>query len=286
MTQSLAAALALALRPVRLTRIAAEQALNDTLFDARKAVQGAMQSVFDRPTPFVLSGVKVTLPRTIRDTSALTQAAGLGPGRFGAGSPLVGVISIDESGRGKGPSQEQVLRAEVFGGARGLKGAERRLQAVGVMSPGQYMVPTRDLLSQGNLTDAYGNVKGAFIRTLLSYLQAFTEGQGFKANTSQKNRDRLALRGRNSSGFATINGVAYFASKGRGERNGRAQHLPAGIWAKRGTGGARVYPVFLFVNTPIYQKRLRFDEIVSNAVQQNFARRYAERVAAAFATAR
>jgi hypothetical protein len=284
MTKSLVAALEKALRPAKQMRFAAEQALNDTLFASRKAVQEVMPQVFDRPTPFVLSGVTVRLPRSIRETSAATSAAGLGPGKFGT-EALVGIVAIDDYGRGKGASPEDVLQAEVAGGARGFKGAERRLQAVGLMSPGQYMVPSQELLSQGNLVDAYGNVRGSFIRTLLSYLQAFST-PGFTANMSPRSRDRIAARGKNSRGFATINGVQYFVSKGRGERGDRLQHLPPGIWAKRGTGGARVYPVFLFVGTPIYKVRLRFGDIVSNVAEREFPRRYAERVARAFATAR
>jgi hypothetical protein len=284
MTQSLAAALAQALRPARKLHFAAEQALNDTLFAARKAVQVAMPQVFDRPTPFVVSGVKVTLPRSIRETSALTEASGLGPGRFGAGAPLVGIVSIDDLGRGKGAAPEDVLRAEIFGGPRGLKGAERRLQAIGLLKPGQFMVPSRDLM-RSQLVDAYGNVSGPFIRSLLSYLQAFST-PGFTANTSQKKRDRLALRGRSASGAATINGVVYFVSQGKGERNGRQQHLAPGIWAKFGTHGAQLRPVFHFVNTPLYRVRLRFPEIVDNVVQRDFPRRFAERADRAFASAR
>ena len=273
-----------ALRPTKQLRFAAEQALNDTLYGARKAVQDNMPVVFDRPTPFVVSGVKVTTPRSIRELSALTAATGLGPGRFG-GEPLVGVVSIDEIGRGKGATPESVLSAEIFGGSRGFKGAERRLQAVGLMQPGQFMIPAADLLRQGNLVDAHGNVRGSFIRTLLSYLQAFTT-PGFTANASQRTRDRIAARGRNVSGSATINGVTYFVSKGRGERNGRQQPLAAGIWAKRGTGGARVYPVFLFVNSVNYRVRLPFKDIVEQAANYYFPRKYAERADRAFATAR
>lgn len=283
MTQSLARALAQALRPARQMRFAAEQALNDTLFAARKAVQVAMPQVFDRPTPFVVSGVKVELPRSIRQTSEATQAAGLGPGKFGTDA-LVGIISIDDYGRGKGATPEKVLQAEVQGGSRGFKGAERRLQQAGLMRPGQFMVPSADLMKQGNLVDQYGNVRGAFIRSLLSYLQAFST-EGFTANASKRTRDRIAARGKNASGYATINGVVYFVSKGPGERNGRVQHLPAGIWAKRGTHGTRVYPVFLFVSSVRYRQRLRFDEIIKNVVEREFPRRYGERAARVLATA-
>jgi hypothetical protein len=284
MTKSLAAALEKALRPAKQLRFAAEQALGDTAFAARKAVQEVMPQVFDRPTPFILSGVKVRLPRDIRSTSEATQAAGLGPGKFGTDA-LVAVVSIDDYGRGKGAAPEDVLRAEVAGGSRGFKGAERRLQSVGLMSPGFYMVPSQELLSQGNLVDAYGNVRGSFIRSLLSYLQAFST-PGFTANMSPRTRDRIAARGKNERGFASINGVQYFVSKGRGERNSRMQHLPPGIWAKRGTGGSRIYPVFLFVANPQYKVRLRFGDIVSNVAEREFPRRFAERAARAFATAR
>jgi hypothetical protein len=266
MNQSLVAVLRDTAKVFKQERFAADKALRDTGFEISKAVQTAMQSVFDRPTPFVLSGVKVG---QVEDQ----------------GNALEIRVRIDDYGRGKGPSQEQVLRAEVYGGVRGLKGAERRLQSAGLMLPGQYMVPSKELLSQGNLVDAYGNVRGTFIRTLLSYLQAFTTA-GFTANATQRTRDRIAARGRTSSGFATINGVQYFVSKGRGERNGKLQHLPAGIWAKRGTRGARVYPVFLFVNTPIYQVRLRFDEIARNVAERTFPVKLAERRARAYATAR
>jgi len=264
-------------------RFAAIGALVDTAFEVRKAMQAAMRASFDRPTPFVLGGVQVQTPRRILELSAATQAAGLGAGSE-AGN-LTAIVRIDPDGRGKGPSQAQVLRAEVFGGSRAYKGAERRLQSAGLMLPGQYMVPSKELLAQGNLVDAYGNVRGSFIRSLLSYLQAFNTA-GFTANMSRRSRDRIAARGRNERGYATINGVVYFVSKGRGERNGRLQHLPAGIWAKRGTHGAQVYPVFLFVDAPRYQVRLRFFDIARNVAEREFPRRFQDRFRRAMATAR
>lgn len=244
-------------------RFAADGAIKDTAFAVRTGMQTAMRASFDRPTPFVLSGVRVAFERP--------------------GGNLEGVVHIDPEGTQASP--EDVLRAEVYGGARGLKGAERRLQSVGLMLPGDYMVPSKELLSQGNLVDAYGNVRGSFIRTLLSYLQAFNTS-GFSANATKKTRDRIAARGKSAGGFATINGVAYFVSKGRGERNGKQQHLPAGIWAKRGIHGSNVYPVFLFVSAPHYTERLRFHEVAKNVAERTFPQKFAERYARALATAK
>jgi hypothetical protein len=284
MARNLSDALRQVLRHEKQARFAAIGALIDTAFEARKAVQVAMPQVLDRPTPFILSSVQVVRPQTLQALSEATSAAGLGPGI--TGGDLTAIVRIDPDGRGKGAKPDKVLNAEVYGGGRGLKGAERRLQSAGLMLPGSYMVPSRDLLAQANLVDQYGNVRGSFIRSLLSYLQAFTAGQGFTANASQRTRDRIAARGRNASGFAKINGVQYFVSKGRGERNGRLQHLAPGIWAKRGTGGSSVYPVFLFVRAPQYQQRLRFDDIVRNVAERTFPARYQERLARALATAR
>jgi hypothetical protein len=284
MARNLTDALNQVLRHYKQVRFAAVGALNDTAFEARKAVQVAMPQVLDRPTPFVVSGVQVVRPQTLQSLSEATATAGLGPGI--TGGELTAIVRIDPDGRGKGATPEKVLEAEVRGGIRSLKGAERRLQAAGLMLPGYYMVPSRELLTQTNLVDQYGNVRGSFIRSLLSYVQAFTAGQGFTANMSQRSRDRIAARGRNANGFATINGVQYFVSKGRGERNGRLQHLPPGIWAKRGTGGSSVYPVFLFVRPPQYRPRLRFDDIVRNVAERTFPARFQERLARALATAR
>jgi len=244
-------------------RFAAVGALTDTAFEMRAAVQTAMRSGFDRPTPFVLSGVRVQTPQQL--------------GSLEAG------VQIDPEGTQASP--EDVLRAEVHGGTRGLKGAERRLQAVGLMLPGSFMVPSKELLAQGQLVDASGNVRGSFIRTLLSYLQAFNTA-GFTANASKRTRDRIAAKGKSANGFATINGVAYFVSRGRGERNGKQQHLPAGIWAKRGIHGSKVYPVFLFVSAPRYTERLRFFEICRNVSERTFPVRYQARLARALATAK
>lgn len=271
-------------RQAKQVRFAAIGALTDTAFECRKAVQRAMPQVFDRPTPFVVSGVKVTTPQTLQKLSALTSAGGLGPGKFGA-DPLVAVVSIDYEGRGKGPSPEQVLTAEVRGGSRGFKGAERRLQQVGLMAPGHYMVPAADILSQTEFTDAYGNVRGSLIRNLLSYLQAFST-DGFTANTKQKKKDRIAARGKTQGGFATINGVVFFVSAGPRGSGGKQQHLPAGIWAKRGIGGSRVFPVFLFVSSPQYKVRLQFDTIVENMATRTFPGAFQSRLERAFATAR
>lgn len=283
----------------RQARYAAGQALADTGFEIRKAQQTAMDAVFDRVTPFVKSGVRVRTPQALESLAQATRAAGLGSSIPGGDTATL-IVDIDPTGRGKGPSQEQVLRAEVFGGNRGLKGAERRLQQSGLMLPGYAMVPSEQLLADSSKTDRHGNVKGPFIRSLLSYLQAFNT-PGFTANAKASTLARLARRGRTGDrgpepnarpGLPTINGVVYFISKGKGERTsagfkgGREQHLPPGIWAKRGINGSNVVPVFLFTRVPSYRVRLRFEDIADLHFKRTFPTRYRDRLRVALANAK
>lgn len=258
-------------------RFAAGQALRDTGFEVRRGVQTAMRSAFDRPTPFVL--------RSVRVSELLDNGGNLGIDVF---------VSPTEAKNTEGTTSVRALRPQVFGGSRLLRQFELRLQRINLMQGGTYAVPSADLLAgNSGVVDRYGNIKPAFYQVLLSYLQAFSEA-GFDGNMSQRRRDAIAARGRNANGYATINGVVYFVSRpwtgeivGRGSwQRGRQQHLPAGIWAKRGIGGGDVYPVFLFVRAPRYQARLRFFDIADNIARRTFPERFEQRLAVALRTAK
>lgn len=265
-------------RAVEAAQRAAIGALNDTAFEARRAVQAAMPVALDRPTPATVKSVvydQAGAEGALRLANPTERRFGLPRLRQINSSPLEARVYLSDYIY---DAEHRGLGAQITGASRrAFKSAERRLQQSGLMPTGHFMVPSTGLLAQGSLVDAYGNVRGSFIRGLLSYLQAFSD-QGYTANTSRKKRDSIAARGRNERGHATINGVVYFVSMGRGERNGRGQHLPAGIWAKRGTHGARVYPVFLYVPSVGYQQRLRWDDILRNTAERTFPRRYAERL--------
>jgi hypothetical protein len=124
------------------------------------ALRMEMQEEFDRPTPWILRGLKYKKP-TLR-------------------APLVR-IWLEEFGS---PGQADVLRPEIEGGKRRHKRFERALIAKGLMSPLAYAVPGR----QAPL-DQYGNVPGSFIVRMLSDLQAFGE-EGYRANRRGKRRGR------------------------------------------------------------------------------------------------
>lgn len=268
----------------RQIRFAAARALNEhALQDIRPALQVEMDTRFDRPTPYVKRSLWVDLASPQK--------------------PEVKIYPRYPGGKGNDPAS--VLHAEVHGGTRRAKRAERALQRIGVLPPGWYMVP-----GPAAPRDAYGNVPGAFIVRLLSYLQAFGE-QGYRANMTARNRQKLSGKGRwingrfvaeGARGYSTgagprsfrKGGAEYFVSRGKGTwgamphegRQGRKQHLPAGIWARSGVYGESVKPVFLFIRAPHYRVRYPMGEIAMRSVRAHLPRRMHASLANALRTAR
>jgi hypothetical protein len=234
--------------------LAQVHALNDVAFDARAALQQDMREQFDRVTPYMVRSVWV---ETATDR---TLEARVWPRYMG----------------GKGVDPAKILLAQVRGGPRRSKRFEIALQRAGILPTGMAAVPAGGL--DPAHIDAYGNVKGSFIVQLLAYLKAFGE-QGYRANLSDKRRDKLAKRGRTEKGHATINGVEYFVSYGRGERNGRMQHLPAGIWSRSGIHGSIVKPVFLWSKRmPSYTKTIDLRRLAEASVRRKYQAAFARRL--------
>lgn len=246
-------------------RFAHMRALNDIGFQGRRDLQGEMRRVFDRPTPYVLNSLHVE--RATKDRLEVT----IEPRYFG----------------GKGVDPQNVLRPEVFGGARKAKRFEVALRRIGLLGPAQYAVP-----AIGCELDGYGNVKGSFIVRLLSYFQAFGE-QGYRANAKASTIKRLAKRTKSPGGYKRIGGVEYFVSRGPGTwfgrgawKNGQAQRLPAGIWSRSGIHGSDIKPVLLFVRSPGYHVRLDPVKVLEQTVAKGYEALYDYHLRRALETAR
>ena len=243
----------LQLAPARVLRVHAE-AINDSAFEARLGFQEAMREVFDRPTPYILRSPFVDRA-TVDKPEALVYPRYMG---------------------GKGVDPAKVLLAQAKGGARRNKRFEVALQRAGILPPGMAAVPS-DGIDPAHM-DAYGNVKGSFIVQLMSYLNAFSE-QGYRANMTDKRRANLAKRGKSENGYVRINGVEYFVSHGPGERNGKQQHLPAGIWSRRGIHGSILAPVFLFTKRmPSYTQSLDLRQVGEAAVNKRYRASFDQRI--------
>ncbi|MBP3980858.1 hypothetical protein J8G26_08970 [Acidovorax sp. JG5] len=235
-------------------REAYAKALNDAGFQVRREMQAALRSSFDRVTPWVERSPKVFAATA--DKLSVSVA------------PTISTSNAPSKGGKVGMDPQKVLQAQEFGGRRADKRSESALRRAGILPSGfQTSIPRTPYPGSD---DGRGNLRGAFVTQLLSYLQAYSE-QGFKANMSDKRKARL----RNQQGIGSIAtkkvnkttlGVRYFVSHGRM----RGQHLAPGIWAAKGTHDVQVAPVLMFVRRPSYQPRISMDSITKQADLQNY----------------
>lgn len=221
-------------------RQAHADALNTVAFNIRRDMQAEMRSVFDRPTTWITGS-----PWIIQATPDKPSAAILPTRRRDSPAGVRG---------GKaGVDPQDVLQAQEWGGTRRDKKSEAVLRRAGLLPAGmQTAIPERPYPGSD---DGRGNLRGAFLQQLLSYLQLFSE-QGYHANMSAKRKAAI------HQGSARASGRRYFVSYGR-LRGNRSSHLAPGIWAASGTHGVDVRPVLMFVKQPSYQPRISMDRIAA-----------------------
>lgn len=218
-------------------------ALNDTGFHGRRAQQKAMRSKFDRVTPFIERAPKV-FPATPDNLSV-------------AIAPTLHTQRLPSKGGKVGVDPQDVLQAQEHGGRRADKRSEVALRRAGIL-PNGYQTAIPKIPYPGT-DDGRGNMRGAFIAQLISYLLASAE-QGYRANMTDKRKRAV------HKGTAKSTGRRYFVSYGRM----RGHHLAPGIWAASGTHGADVRPVLMFVRKGTYTPRINQDEIAREADLQSY----------------
>jgi hypothetical protein len=244
---------------------AAAGAINDTLFqDLKPAATQAMQ-VFDRPTPFTLSSVRVD--KATRDN-------------------LVGTVYIptDNAGAGGALPAGKPLLAEVRGGPRRLKRSEKLLQAKGLMPRGMLAVP-----GPAATIDAYGNMVRSQILHLLSFFQAFGQvsrsGKRLMSNMTDEGRAKLKRgRGKFAGGFATEYFVIQPGSKGL--RPGIYERKQATARRRYQGPAQRVRAVLFFVTSAQYKRLYDFHGANRQAAIAHFEQRFSARFGSAMASAR
>ncbi len=266
------------------------KAINDTAFQVRREMQREMQARFDRPTSFITRSPKVfqATPDQLEATIAPTYQTALGS--------KGGKIGVDP---------QQVLQAQEFGGMRRDKRSEVALRRAGILPPGwQTAIPDE---SRGGpfpgSDDGMGNLKGPFLRSVLSFLQTYQSGQGYTQNMSGPAKDRMRKFGRATISKAAqrqagpFMGRRYFISYGEnaspygagvirtdaGLKYGKTHsaHIGPGIWATLGTGkSARIRAVLIFIKpSKGYRPRLDLQSIAtSQATTDYLARRMRFRI--------
>jgi len=203
-------------------------AQNDTAFDIQNGWREELPRVFDRPTALTLNAVLYR-----RATKA---------------KPVAEVFIRDEASKGTPPSK--YLYPEVAGGPRRPKASEQRLRSAGILGPGEFWVTGR-----GAPVDAFGNLPGKVLRTIISDLQAsFDPSQ----NTTEASRAKRLKRKK-------VRGGHYFYNLARRGR------LSRGIYERIETGfGSAVRSILIPVNQVSYATR--FDAF--KLARQIFDRRF------------
>ena len=214
---------------------------------AQAAEAREMGSVFDRPTPFTMSGLFVR-PAT---TTNLTAE-----------------VKLKDAGGANSTPTAKYMAAQIAGGMRGEKRFERALRSIGALPPGYRVVP-----GEGAQLDAYGNMSRGQIVQILSYFKAFPEA-GYKANMSDKRRAAL------ERGSRTRQGVSYFCGR-------PSDRMPIGIYQRvHFAQGTAMRAVMIFVRSMVYRQAFNFEAVAETAIEQQFPAEFTRALAEARATQR
>ena len=246
-------------------RVAYANAINDTGFMVRRAMQAELGK-FDRVTPFIQKS-----PKLVAATPAKLTARIL---------PTLDSRNLPTTGGKVGVDPQDVLQAQEFGGRRRDKKSEVVLRRSGWLPAGYQTALPKEPFPGSD--DGNGNLKGSFIRSVLSYLQTFEE-LGHHQNMKKGARERLERGGtkRQLAEHGPRMGRKYFIAGGRAAVTwdnkkyragaGSTKHLQPGIWASLGSGSSRqLRPVLIFVRTPSYRPRISMDRIARDSGAQDY----------------
>ena len=214
-------------------KTATREALNRTAEWAETDVRRDMRKVFDRPVPFTLRSLRVF---------------------YASASKPEAVLWFRQRHR---DADKLWANPQISGGDRYLKPMEVRLQRIGLMPKGWFIVP-----GDAAPLDAYGNMSPGEISRILNVLGSYTESGFNKANI--KTRQRLR-KGNKKKG---VYGFEYWVNPAGA---GRVKHLLPGVYRRVYTGfGTSLKPMMIFVPRAQYRARLDFFGIVKATVQRRF----------------
>lgn len=243
---------------------ALSRGINQMAKDVQKVENEEIRKVFNKPTPRTANATKIF--------------------QFAKKDKLEAIVGIDDGGgknrmnaRGfKGTIfPDKYLAAQIYGGSRVHKRFENALIKANLMPVGMFAV----FAKRSNALDQYGNLPASKIVQILSWFQAFPEGQGYRANMKKKTKNNLAEGKRKGMKW----GFAYF-------RGGRSVGLPDGIWERHYPNGqdqkSFIRPILIYVKSANYQVKLPFEQIAQRQFNLNWRRISDEAVRYALATAK
>jgi hypothetical protein len=212
--------------------------LTRTAVQVREAERDAMMQVFDRPTPYTLNSLWLQPASGSQSSTgtALIPGSVKGSTRLARSKFLEAQVYLKDDSAGSGTPATVYLRPQIEGGARGMKGLEKALSAVGYLPSGWRVIP-----GKGARLDAYGNVSRGQIIQVLSQLRVSMVA-GFKRDMSFD--PKKARRAQRRAG-------------------GRFFVMPAGSRAQPGVYQRKfderdIVPIFVFVRKATYRQRFDF----------------------------
>lgn len=207
----------------------AATAINMTVKQVKADMRAEIEKAFNAPTPFTLNSLQ-TFPLATKQSLSATL-------RF-------------KDFAGKGTPAWKYLAPEIYGGERRQKGFEKALTSAGLLPAGYWAVPAKPggRSGEGAPLDQYGNIKGAYLNRMLSYLRA--------------NRDASQNRAAKGGGRRRVSRALQFFVI-----NVPGKGLPMGIYERK--AGA-IHMVIKYVRTPQYSTRLRFADIANASAARSF----------------
>ena len=174
-------------------------AINRTAYQVMQKERATMKTVFDRPTPFVVSGVQYQ-KATKENVTAIVFIA---------------------------PKPAQSLIAEVEGGPRKAKPYEATLRTAGVLPSGRYAVP-----GSGAKLDQYGNINR-------DQLAAIMQNLGLLSAQSNVSKRRAKALTQSGTYFVGGTGLARHLYPGIWQRVGSRGLKPILLFVSKATYTAR-----------------------------------------------
>lgn len=230
-------------------KFAANVAINRTAQKIKGAIVEEMKAKFDRPTPIVLNSIMMK-PATKDKAEAVVW------------------LKDREIGGKQMRSMAELIGHQFKGGGRTVKRLEMRLFRMGILPAGMFVAPGR----RARL-DAYGNMMRGDVTAMLTQLGAFVE-PGIRS-MSDRTYSRLRKKG-----------TLAATGRGKGRKVKRSEYIVkdgVGIWKVVGSG--QVVPVLVFTQAPVYTRRIEFEKVGQQVVDQNLALEFDRAFKQAMATA-
>ena len=245
--------------------------LTRTAVGAKGAIQQAMQSQLDRPTPYALAGVRVIAATADQGKAGVRNLPNPNDpfdGRLVESRFLEATVDLKNETTNKGTPAINFLGPNVDARPRNVKRFELALQASGAMPRGTFAVP-----ADGAKLDAYGNVSRGQIQQILS--QVGVELLAGSSRTLRQRRDETAKKfaSRRRVAFGKAGGQYVSYPEGRGK-------LPAGLYlvegkdfgARLGFGrSGRIRAVFFYQRSVTYRARFDFFGVAKRYAEQNLS---------------